>query len=84
MISRFDKIAVDLPRPKNPSANDAAAIQELLGGRFGEMSTLMNYTYQSFNFRGRNKLRPFYDLIASIPPKNSVTSKLFLTPLICC
>jgi Mn-containing catalase len=66
MISRFDKIAVDLPRPKNPSANDAAAIQELLGGRFGEMSTLMNYTYQSFNFRGRNKLRPFYDLIASI------------------
>lgn len=30
------------------------------------MSTLMNYTYQSFNFRGRNKLRPFYDLIANI------------------
>ena len=66
MISRFDKIAVDLPRPKNPSANDAAAVQELLGGRFGEMSTLMNYTFQSFNFRGRNKLRPFYDVIASI------------------
>ena len=65
MISRFDKIAVDLPRPKNPSANDAA-VQELLGGRFGEMSTLMNYTFQSFNFRGRNKLRPFYDVIASI------------------
>ena len=66
MISRFDKIAVDLPRPKNPSPNDAAAVQELLGGKFGEMSTLMNYTYQSFNFRGRKKLRPFYDLIASI------------------
>lgn len=66
MISRFDKIAVDLPRPKNPSANDAAAVQELLGGRFGEMSTLMNYTFQSFNFRGRKKLRPFYDVIASI------------------
>ncbi len=66
MISRFDKIAVDLPRPKNPSPNDAAAVQELLGGRFGEMSTLMNYTFQSFNFRGRSKLRPFYDLIANI------------------
>ncbi len=66
MISRFDKIAVDLPRPKNPSPNDAAAVQELLGGKFGEMSTLMNYTYQSFNFRGRKKLRPYYDLIASI------------------
>jgi Mn-containing catalase len=30
------------------------------------MSTLMNYTYQSFNFRGRNRLRPFYDVISSI------------------
>jgi Mn-containing catalase len=30
------------------------------------MSTLMNYTFQSFNFRGRNKARPFYDLIANI------------------
>jgi Mn-containing catalase len=66
MIQRIDKIVVDLPRPKNPSPNNAAALQELLGGKFGEMSTLMNYTFQSFNFRGRNKLRPFYDLIASI------------------
>jgi Mn-containing catalase len=30
------------------------------------MSTLMNYTFQSFNFRGRNQLRPYYDLIANI------------------
>jgi len=66
MIQRFDRIAVDLPRPNNPSPNDAAAVQELLGGKFGEMSTLMNYTYQSFNFRGRKRLRPFYDLIACI------------------
>ena len=42
------------------------AVQELMGGRFGEMSTLMNYTFQSFNFRGRTELRPFYDLIANI------------------
>jgi Mn-containing catalase len=66
MINRFDKIAVDFPRPKNPSPNDAAALQELMGGKFGEMSTLMNYTFQSFNFRGKKKLRPFYDLICSI------------------
>jgi manganese catalase len=26
----------------------------------------MNYTFQSFNFRGREKLRPFYDLISNI------------------
>jgi Mn-containing catalase len=66
MILRLDKIAIDLPKPSEPSANAAAAVQELMGGRFGEMSTLMNYTFQSFNFRGRNKLRPFYDLIANI------------------
>ncbi len=66
MIQRFDKIAVDLPVPKHPSPNGAAAVQELLGGKFGEMSTLMNYTFQSFNFRGRNEMRPFYDLIANI------------------
>ncbi|MGZ8378406.1 MAG: manganese catalase family protein [Gemmatirosa sp.] len=66
MITRIDKIAVELPHPKNPSPNDAAAVQELLGGKFGEMSTLMNYTFQSFNFRGRKQMRPFYDLIANI------------------
>src|SRR5688500_9854521 len=62
----MDRLPIELPVPKNPSADGAAAVQELLGGRFGEMSTLMNYTYQSFNFRGRDKLRPFYDLIANI------------------
>jgi Mn-containing catalase len=30
------------------------------------MSTLMNYTYQSFNMRGRTKVKPYYDLIANI------------------
>ena len=37
-----------------------------MGGRFGEMSTLMNYLFQSINFRGRQKARPFYDLVANI------------------
>ena len=53
MITRFDKLQTELPIPKHPSPNAAAAVQELLGGKFGEMSTLMNYTFQSFNFRGR-------------------------------
>jgi Mn-containing catalase len=66
MILRIDKLAIELPMPANPSPNSAAAVQELLGGKFGEMSTLMNYTFQSFNFRGRSKYRPFYDLIANI------------------
>lgn len=66
MILRIDRLATQLPIPDAPNANAAAAVQELLGGKFGEMSTLMNYTYQSFNFRGRQQLRPFYDLIANI------------------
>jgi len=45
MILKIDRLPIELPTPKNPSANDAAAVQELLGGKFGEMSTLMNYTY---------------------------------------
>ena len=66
MILRLDELVLDLPKPTNPSANDAVAVQELLGGKFGEMSTLMNYTFQSFNFRGRDRLRPFYSLTAAI------------------
>src|SRR6187200_3221412 len=66
MIQRFDLLAVDLPEPDGPNANAAAAVQELMGGKFGEMYTLMNYTFQSFNFRGREKFRPFYDLICNI------------------
>ena len=56
----------ELPPPSDPDPVGAAAVQELLGGKFGEMSTFMNYTYQSFNFRNRQGARPFYDLIASI------------------
>ncbi len=66
MIIRLDKLLIDLPKPEHPDANAAAAVQELLGGKFGEMSTLNNYMYQSFNFRSKKKLKPFYDLIASI------------------
>ncbi len=66
MFLRIDRLQVSLPQPKEADANAAAAVQELLGGRFGEMSTLMNYMYQSFNFRGREKLKPYYDLIANI------------------
>ncbi|RRA97539.1 manganese catalase family protein [Larkinella rosea] len=86
MILKMDRLPIELPTPKNPSPNSAAAVQELLGGKFGEMSTLMNYTFQSFNFRGRKKLRPFYDLICSIAGEEyghievvSYTTNLLLT-----
>ena len=45
MIHRFDRLAMELPHPEAPNANAAAAVQELLGGKFGELSTLMNYTF---------------------------------------
>ena len=66
MILKLDRLMTDLPIPDGPDANAAAALQELLGGKYGEMSTLMNYTFQSFNFRGRQPIRPFYDLISNI------------------
>ena len=66
MFTRINRLAIELPEPEYGDANAAAAVQELLGGRFGEMSTLNNYLYQSFNFRGKRKLKPFYDLVASI------------------
>jgi len=66
MILRVDRLQTELPPPSDPDPVGAAAVQELLGGKFGEMSTFMNYTYQSFNFRNRQGARPFYDLVASI------------------
>jgi Mn-containing catalase len=66
MIVRFDRLATELPPPSNPDPDGASVVQELMGGKFGELSTFMNYTFQSFNFRDRQKARPFYDLIANI------------------
>ena len=66
MFMRIDKLQTELPPPKKADPNAAAALQELLGGKYGEMSTLGNYMFQSFNFRSKSKLRPFYSLVASI------------------
>jgi Mn-containing catalase len=66
MILRVDRLGTEMPPPSDPDPTGAARVQELMGGRFGEMSTFMNYTFQSFNFRNRRGARPFYDLIANI------------------
>src|SRR5436305_13217496 len=55
----INEIASDEPDPA--AAN---ALQEGLGGQFGEMRTMMQYLFQSFNFRG--KAQPFLDLIQGI------------------
>ena len=47
-----------------PDPVAANILQEGLGGQFGEMRTMMQYMFQSFNFRG--KAKPFQDLIQGI------------------
>src|SRR6187431_2481371 len=47
-----------------PDPSAANALQEGLGGQFGEMRTMMQYLFQSFNFRGNAK--PYLDLIKSV------------------
>lgn len=50
--------------PDEPDPAAANALQEGLGGQFGEMRTMMQYLFQSFNFRG--KAKPYLDLIQGV------------------
>jgi Mn-containing catalase len=63
---RVNGLQVELPAPKIQDVNAVAALQELRGGKYGEMSTLRNYLFQSFNFRLKSNLRPFYSLVATM------------------
>ena len=66
MFQRTNKLLIDLPEPDYGDKKAALVVQELLGGKFGELSTLNNYLFQSFNFRERKKLKPYFDLVSSI------------------
>jgi Mn-containing catalase len=66
MFLRIDKLQIELPAPAKYDPNAASAVQELLGGRFGEMSTLNNYLHQSVAMKAKKQLGPFYELVASI------------------
>ncbi|ROR66908.1 manganese catalase family protein [Agrococcus jenensis] len=48
-----------------PDPAAANALQEGLGGQFGEMRTMMQYLFQSINFRGPSG-KPYKDLIQGI------------------
>ena len=56
----INEIAADEPDPA--AAN---ALQEGLGGQFGEMRTMMQYLFQAINFRGPAG-KPFKDLIQGV------------------
>jgi Mn-containing catalase len=66
MFLRIDKLGIQLPADTKYDPTAAAAVQELLGGRFGEMSTLNNYLHQSTAMRAKKQLGAFYELVASI------------------
>lgn len=51
--------------PDDPDPAAANALQEGLGGQFGEMRTMMQYLFQSINFRGPAG-KPYRDLIQGI------------------
>ena len=63
MFISVNKLANELPKDK-PDNFAANALQEGLGGQFGEMRTMMQYLFQNFNFRG--KAKPYQDLIKSV------------------
>ena len=74
MFLPVDKLQIELPAPAKQDPNAAAALQELLGGKYGEMSTLGNYLFQSFNFRSKSKLRPFCTSSPLLPLSRSAMS----------
>jgi Mn-containing catalase len=51
--------------PDEPDPAAANALQEGLGGQFGEMRTMMQYLFQSFNFRGA-AAKPYRDLLYGV------------------
>ncbi|GEC90576.1 manganese catalase family protein [Brevibacillus brevis] len=57
-----DLINMIVPDKPDPAA--AKVIQEILGGRFGEMRTMMQYFFQANNFRG-NAI-PYRDLLRGV------------------
>ena len=63
MFISINQLANKLPKDK-PDNLAANALQEGLGGQFGEMRTMMQYLFQNFNFRG--KAKPYQDLIKSV------------------
>lgn len=55
---------INLIQPDKPDPEAAKVLQEALGGQFGEMRTLMQFSFQSANFRGKDK--KYRDLIRGI------------------
>ncbi len=64
MFLSIEKLQNEIVTPDKPDPVAASALQEILGGKFGEMRVMLQYMFQTFNFRGEAK--QFRDLIRSI------------------
>jgi Mn-containing catalase len=64
MFLSVKRLPHPIPPADKPSPKAAQALQEGLGGQFGEMRTMMQYFFQNMNFRGDAK--PYQDLLRSM------------------
>ena len=64
MFLSVKRIPHPIPPADKPDPKAAQALQEGLGGQFGEMRTMMQYFFQNMNFRGDAK--PYQDLLRSM------------------
>src|ERR671919_2728663 len=64
MFLSVNKLPNNIPQGDKPNPKAAQALQEGLGGQFGEMRTMMQYLFQNMNFRG--DATPYKDLLRSI------------------
>src|ERR1044072_3129164 len=64
MFQSISRLPHPIPPADQPNPKAAQALQEGLGGQFGEMRTMMQYFFQNMNFRGDAK--PYQDLLRSM------------------
>jgi Manganese containing catalase len=66
MFLRIDRLQVELSQPRKADQRSAADLQELLGGKFGEIPGLNNDVFQNVNFHNKGRPQPFYSHVAWI------------------
>ncbi|MBF7150855.1 manganese catalase family protein, partial [Bacillus toyonensis] len=55
---------INIIKPDKTDPAAAKVLQEILGGHYGEMRTMMQYFFQSSNFRGKDK--QYRDLLRGV------------------
>src|ERR687890_405485 len=66
--------------PDEPDPAAANALQEGLGGQFGEMRTMMQYLFQAFNFRGA-AAKPYKNLLYGVGTEEIAHVELIATTI---